>query len=292
MGYSISSRFRSTILGAAIGEIIGRSGKYNQDDSQIVDLIVLGVRTLIKTGRFDVEEWRNAFLGESISPGHAIVTILPIALFYHENEIKLRQNVQLALLAIGQEQPESRDGALAVGYVVAKSLQTKLNSAELISQTIAFLGDPQTQIAQKLNQVRTLLEQNAGLERTISVLGKLNEPSSQIALALYCFLSTLEEFHISTKRAARGSPQPQITSAITAALSGAYNSIAGIPVTLQMLLGSDNKSVEEGIITTAEMLRLSDALVAVWSGVYEQTHSQTELIRIAAIAAPRVMRSR
>jgi ADP-ribosylglycohydrolase len=290
MRYSISSRFRGTILGMAIGEILGKA---SSADSLLTQAL-LGMETLIQAGRFDLEAWRQAVGNSDLGTLESIVATLPIALFYHENEIKLRQNLQLALAAVGQDRPESRDGTLAIGYAIAKSVQVKLHWTELISQTISFLEESQTLVLQKLILVKSLLEQNAGLEQAVTALGIPEEPSSQIALAFYCWLSTLEDFYLSIKRAVHKSAQQQFTSAITGALSGAYNGLAGIPATLRLLVvdSSSQSLVATGMTTETEMLRLSDALVAVWSGVYEQANPQTGLTQIAAIAAPRVMRAR
>lgn len=313
MRYSLSSRFSGTLLGAAVGEMLGKSTSgvtaSVTADCQWERLAVLGVKSLIRLGRFDVDDWRNAFRKNSTmrlfrSPSDtqnarncvstkAIIATLPLSLLYHENEIKLRENLQ-QLMAVWEDDPVNRDGALAVGYVTLQSLTEKLNRADLIPQIIAFLGEAETQVAQHLAQVQTLLEQGAGLERAITELVRNAQSSTPIALAFYCFLSTLEDLELSVRRAARTPYQPQITSAITGALSGAYNSIAGIPATMRMVLTrSDTKPLAAwGMKTEAEMLELSDSLVAVWSGVYNRETHPAQLTPVAAIAAPRVIRPR
>jgi ADP-ribosylglycohydrolase len=307
MRYSLSSRFGGTLLGAAVGEMLGKSTSVKAD-SQWGRLAVLGIQSLIRLGRFDLDDWRYAFLSVDSIPRtfrpssnqnamncvftKAIIATVPLALFYHENETKLRQNLQNFLVAVGQDDPVSRDGTLAVGYAIAQCLTEKLNSATLIPQTIAFL-ESQTLLAQQLAQVQTLLEQRAGLERAVTHLGAGTQPSTLIALAFYCFLSTLEDLRLSVMRAAQKGYHPQITSTITGALSGAYNSTAGIPATLRMALSQpDNKLAAWGMTTEAEMLKLSNSLVAVWSGVYNQAEHLTEVMPATAIAAPNVIRSR
>lgn len=143
-------------------------------------------------------------------------------------------------------------------------------------------------------QVQTLLEQQAGVERVQSILGRHAESTTLVALAFYYFLSSLEDFRLSVMRAAQNVGQPQVTSAVTGALSGAYNSVAGIPASLRMrLTDSDTKSLATwGMKNEAEMLRLSDSLFAVWSGVYDQTSHPVELTQVAAITAPQIIRSR
>lgn len=325
MRYSLSSRFRGALLGAAIGEIscvpnfAYPDATKPQAQVQLLDrsvaqpklpvvasggrLAILGAESLIRLGRFDLNDWRDAcgkdsllqmFRASSEQNGinclsTAIIATLPFALFYHENEIKLRQNLQLVVP--GQDQAVSRDGALAVGYAIAQSLKEKLNAATLIPQIVTFLGEPETQIAQHLRQVQTLLAQRASLARAVNELSR-DVSSTPIALAFYCFLSTLEDFRLSVMRAALTNYQPQLTSAIAAALSGAYNSTSGIPINWRLALSRNARLAAWGITTEAEILQISDSLVAVWSGVYSLATHPTDNTQVAAIAAPRVIRPR
>ena len=324
MRYSLSSRFGATFLGAAIGEMIGSSKgvsirrfsypnaikphqeqllrrveqqKYPVEAKYLGGhLAIIGAERLIQLGRFDLDDWHDAFIKDLLAqdtincnPTIAILATLPIALFYHESEIKLRQNLQLALTAVGQNDAMIRDGALAVGYAIALSLNEKINPATLIPQVITFLGEPH-QITQQLLQVQTLLNQQAGLERAIATLGR--DATTPIALAFYCFLSSLEDFRLSTLRAAQTTYQPQITTAIAGALSGAYNSISGIPVNWRIALSRFEKQVAGSETTEVEMLQVSDALVSVWSGVYDQVTHPTDITSVTAIASPRVIKPR
>lgn len=299
MRYSLSSRFRGTFVGAVIG--LNRSNTVipksfsdatelrhaQQSKFKVERLAVLGAERLIALGRFDAEDWHDFTkkLTENLKnyPPTAILATLPIALFYHENEIKLRQNLQLALAALGQDDLIIQDGALAVGYAIAQSLKEKLNGVTLIEQTITFLGT-QTQISQQLVQVQTLLQQQASLERAVTQLSKDNQLTTAIALAFYCFLSTVEDFRLCVVRAAQTSHQPQLTTAIAGALSGAYNSVSAIPISWRL---ADDASLAGG--ETIEILQLSDSLIAVWSGVYNQAIHPSQ---VTAIAAPRVIRPR
>ncbi len=309
MRYSLGSRFRGTFLGTVVGEMLGEFTSVGAD-REGGRLAVIVAQSLLRLGRFDVDDCREVLLSidSDLKPFHpssnlkamncistkAIITTLPLALFYHENEIKLQQNLQQLLGASWLDDPVSRDGALAVGYAILQSLTEKLNAAKLIPQTIAFLGESQTQLPQQLAQVQRLLEQGAGLERTVTHLSRNTQPTTPIALAFYFFLSTLEDLRLSVMRAAQSGCQPQITSVITGALSGAYNSSAGIPTSLRMALSQPNAKplAAWGMKTEAEMLELADSLVTVWSGVYDQATYPTKMTQLAAIAAPRVIRPR
>ena len=282
------------------------------DSSDWGHLAVLGAKSLIRLGRFDIDDWRDVqHSAESIiKPNYqssstewmnsvfskAIISTLPLILFYHENPIKLRQNLQ-QIVDVWQVNSRGAiseslllESALAVGYAIAQSLTERLKPDTLIPQTIAFLGETQSPMAQQLAQVQTLLDQGAGLERAVTQLQhRFAQPTTPIALAFYCFLGTLEDLQLSVRRAARIEYQPQITSAITGALSGAYNSTSGIPISWRNL--SRKPLAAWGMTSVAQMLELSDSLVAVWSGVYDHSADSVELTPVAAIAAPRVIRS-
>lgn len=295
MRYSLSSRFRGTLLGAVVGEMSSPTWG---------PIAIASAKSLIRLGRFDLKDWQNVVLlvGADLLQSSSnldsidrvsiksIIATLPISLYYHENQTKLRQNLQALLVTVGQDHPVSQDGALAVGYAIAVALTEKLHKATLIPQIIAFIGS-ETQFTQQLAQVQMLLEQGAGLERTITHLSTdaVGGASNSIALAFYCFLSTLEDLQLSVRRAAQCEHSQDI-SAIAGALSGAYNSTSGISANLRTLSQSYQESLAAwGMKTEAEMLELSDSLVAVWSGVYEAT-SLDELTPVAAIAAPNVIR--
>lgn len=293
MRYSLFSRFRGTLLGAALGESFGSlSTKQLYHPSIGGKMAIRGAESLIGLGRLDVDDWQKRLILEFpqntvnlISTG-AIVGTLPIMLFSHEYKAKLRNNLQ-QVASIWQDDLELRDGALAVGYAIAQSLKEKLAVTTLIPKTIAFLQNSQTRLVQQLLAVQTLLEQEAGLEMAITKLCRDAQPNiTPIALAFYCFLSTLEDFRLSMTRAARTNYQPQSTCCLVGALSGAYNSTVGIPLGWRIA-----RSQTSWEINSATQLQLADQLFAVWSGVYEVS-SALQVHQSSAIASPCIIQSR
>ena len=293
MSYSIHSRFRGTVLGMASGEIakqakpranlFSRGLSCNSSPSALLDSVLKGIKTLIALGRFDYEVWYEDTVTElAVNPTASPLTTLPLSMFYHENELKLRQNLQLALVATDRDEPENRDSTLALGQAIATALQAKSSPIEIISQAITFVGASPTATAAKLSQVKMLLEERAGLERAIAQLGQPHQLSSQLALAFFCCLSTPADFHLTVQRAAIYD-RSGVTSAIAGALSGAYNGVASIPST---------QALATGVTIQAEVLRLCDVLVAVWSGVYQQSDRAAANNQIFAIAAPKIVRRR
>ncbi|MCL6752290.1 ADP-ribosylglycohydrolase family protein [Nostoc sp. CCCryo 231-06] len=313
MRYSPISRFRGTLLGAFLGESLATGDIQSQSYLDLERMAVLGTESLIALGRLDLDDWIARQQQESLHLAATddicikiILATLPVALFFHENPIKLRQNL-LDVLKIWEDDPIVRDGTLAVGYAIALALTEKLNPLTVIPQTISFIGQTPTSIPKKLLTVQNLLEQGAGLSRAQAEFAREEKLSNTIAMAFYCFLSTLEDFRLAVLRATYNgnfkvqhatplSLQP--TGAITGALSGAYNGIGGIPVNWQVLLLQRN-SPTWGLTSFSQMLELTDALVAVWSGVYDLTLNPRELTEegseaalLSVYSAPRVIRSR
>lgn len=314
MRYSLVSRFRGTLLGLLLGQTLVKDYEQkSQSYSNWNKMAILGIESLNALGKLDLDDWRERQQEKSlhldttndVSP-QAILATIPVALFFHENKIKLRQNL-LQVLQIWENDPVIRDATLAVGYAIAQSLTENLEPRTLIPQIISFIGETSTSFPQKLLKVNNLLEQGAGLETAQAELSKDQNWSSAIALAFYCFLSTLEDFRLTVARATvwkqdAWTLNSQIIGAITGALSGAYNSTTGIPVKWQVSLSLTNLTAWE-LTSYSQMLELADALVAVWSGVYsiapypkefqqEECFIYDEQTLMCVYAAPRVIRSR
>ena len=67
MRYSLCSRFRGTLLGAAVGKMLWTTGvteKRGKGENKNTlssgeRIAVLSMQSLIRQGRFDLEDWRN-----------------------------------------------------------------------------------------------------------------------------------------------------------------------------------------------------------------------------------------
>lgn len=274
MRYSLISRFRGTLIGATIGEKITQ--KQQSNPSTIANLLISGTQSLVDRGRFDRESWQEDLLLAELTPIKAIAATLPLALFYHDNEIKLRQNL-LSASSILPPEKTNQAGILAVGYAIAQAITEKLDPSKLIPQILEFIDEPNTDFSSKLMQVQWLLAQKAGVEKTlIPITANCDRLTASVALGFYYFLSSPEEFNLSIKR----SKKSPTSAPIVGALAGAYNSSSNIPSSCPIFVAPTNLE--------REMLQLSDSLVAVWSGVYDRNAS----LGATAVAAPRVIRFR
>jgi len=298
MYYSLVSRFRGTLLGALLGTNLAIPREKESE-------------SLLELGKLDLNDWQQRqqkelpdFTTSNKIPAKVIIAALPVALFFHEYPLKLHQQL-LQTSQIWSDDPVVRDGVLAIGYTIAQSLTEKLNSQTLIPQIIAFIGETPTSLPKKLLQVNDLLAQYAGLEKAATELTTQDKTSSAIAMAFYYFLSSLEDFRLTLLRATHHPTRllhsPTI-SAIAGALSGAYNTTAGIPPQWKIMHSSTNSPIERQV-NFSQVLELADALVAVWSGVYDiSLHSRQyqpkecfmpqQQVSVSVFAAPRVIRSR
>lgn len=312
MRYPLINRFKGALLGALLGEILAKDGQ-RQDyiSCDVSEILLLGTKNLIELGKLDLDNWPDEHLKPSpdlnCTDGlllRAMIATLPVALFFHDHSTHLRQQL-LEMLPIWGGEPVIRDGTLAVGYAIAKSLTEELHPQTLIPEIISFIGDTSTLLPDKLIKLNNLLYQGVGLETVQAEFSREGDLGHAIIMGLYCFLSTVEDLQLAVLRATHrehtregktGNLHSATISIITGALSGAYNSTLGIPVKWHGLLSPNN--------SRTPVLELADALVAVWSGVYDPPlHYLNEYpeggcvryeeqARLCVFASPRVIQSR
>jgi hypothetical protein len=298
MRYSLVYRVRGAFLGAFLGESLS-----NPKSCNLGKIAVLGTESLISLGKLDPDDWlkRQEKAGIKLetninSWGQIIVATLPVVIFFHENLEKMRENILEVLRILNcQHEQIVIDASLIVGYAIAQSLNEKLDPRHLISETISFLGKTSTCVPQQLIKVNDLLTKGAGLATAQKELSSPETLITNIGLAFYSFLSTLEDFPLTICRANQNHDfaNQNFTGAIAGVLSGAYNSTVGIPVNLQLSPSLTN-SPTWGCHNFSQILKLADTMMAVWSGVYEFSDNLGECLDTGytIFAAPDIIRRR
>ncbi|HBW88647.1 MAG TPA: ADP-ribosylglycohydrolase family protein [Cyanobacteria bacterium UBA11149] len=322
MQYSLLARFRGALLGSWLGEILGGSTKNNsgvlwhrlhlkkveisarQDEittpqetiSNWSKIANSSIASLISRGNLNREDWLEVAEKENPSllllkgkgKSHEVaIANLPIALFFHDNPVMLAEKLEESG-KIWLSDMEDIEGLYSIAFAIALILTENFNPTTLIPQILTKLKSPQTPLAQLLEQVQTLLEQRADLETTVIQLRQghqhkqKNCPNTTIALAFYCFLYHPEDFRLTVTRALRSGYQPQITAAIAGALSGAYNSMMGIPVGWRV--------AAQRISLWQNRQQLASRLFALWSGVWDV--NDIEEMNLAAVAGVGIIQSR
>lgn len=319
MRYPLINRFQGTFLGALLGELLAQNPAQQDNNigSEVSQILVLVTKSLIEDSKLDINNWRESQpmkswdlnITVSLFP-KAMIATLPVAVFFHENTRKLRQNL-LTIVTKWDDDPVLRDSTLALGYAIAQCLSEKLHPRSIIDEIIAFIGETPTPLPQKLLKVKDLLAQGSALETAQTELGREQQLIHALCMGFYCFLSTLEDLPLAVLRATHhdksGRRETQnldvaISSIITGALSGAYNTNLGIPAKWQVMLCPNNFTPGEQT-NFSQVLELADALVAVWSGVYDpalhfQEYLEEGCVRyqqqpqLCVFASPRVIQSR
>ncbi len=264
-----------------------------------------------KLGRTSSWEWEEAKAWETA------IACLPGVMLYHEVEAKLRGFLE-QISEVWQGRSDLRLSNLAVGYAIALGLREKLDPHTLIPKTITILEE-EGPLVEQLKEVQSLLERRSDLETaTIALsnkakamkeeLGDLGEDSREkeaiarriassipISLAFYCFLSTPENWQLAVRRAGRTGRGSQICP-LVGAISGAYNSSAGIPVEWRRALNSLPQKTPalmvEAVANQAEIIKLAKTLWALWCGVYNPKIMENKLNLVPAVAASNVIRPR
>jgi len=281
MRYSLLSRFKGTLFGAAIAARDPKS-------TQALEWALLGIESLISCGKLDLEHWAdpigitNQSRDSVFSSSTAMIASLPIMLFFHEDELALGKKLHQAA-QVWQQPPETATGMLAISYAITQALKERLHPPNLIPQVCNYLATTSSDsdnLRQQLDQVQRLLVEPIGLERTINQLcPKTNSSNANIALAFYFFLSMPEDFRLCLGRIKQQIGIDSSLGVVVGALSGAYNGSTGIPVVQQVTIADSQK-----------LKFLAENLLAVWSGA--NLTNRAEWGESLAIAAPRVIQPR
>ncbi len=234
----------------------------------------------------------------TISPGvmgvDLAIATLPIALFFHDNEFKRQQALEEVASQL-KAKPGAWEEAWTLSVAIAAALKEQLSPRHLIPDLVTHLqsggfnqNDVLKDFIAKLEQTQTLLQEgrDLGTARVKLLSSQKSGLSSElICLALYCCLSTPEDFRLALIRAARFCGVVQVCG-LTGALMGAYNSRVGIPLVWR--IANAYHSVYRGWgVSGAGIEQLATRLLVVWSGAYNPVGCPEQ---IPAIAAPGVIR--
>jgi ADP-ribosylglycohydrolase len=285
----------------------------------------------VRRGDLDFADWQQprqpnpqkaADLGTlraSLRASELAIASLPIALFFHEDEAKIYQNLERLSQEVAPE-PSSILPSFMISLAIAQALQNQFHPQRSIPQMIAAITRLETRLGrpvakadsvailmQQLAQVQTLLEQQASLERARSQLCQSPQQALQatptlhelqpIMAALYCCLATPNDWRLAVLRSLQMQMAPALVATLTGAMSGAANSLAGIPVEWRLALDHPNssstlKSLWQVVEFEAEVMELASDLLATWSGTYDTQKFPVKRYHVPAIAAPHVIRPR
>ena len=269
MRYSLLSRFQGGSLGSLIGET---RATQNQNLSVWSQIAIETTEKLIQSGQLTSADWQQLNqINRTATSSETALATLPVILFFHESPSLLAKQLQQA--AEVWLHPSASPTELSVwGTAIALALRERLQPAQFVSQLLQSLKTVESPLVQQLEEIQGFIDHGIGLSQICQ------SRYSPLLKAFYCFGFTPEDFRLSVERAAQSDEAP-LTTALTGALAGVYNSLSGIP--LRWRLSDRHPAISHS-------LQQSQRLFDNWSGAYAPEAIPTT----AAIASVLVMQKR
>ncbi|TVQ47845.1 MAG: ADP-ribosylglycohydrolase family protein [Gloeocapsa sp. DLM2.Bin57] len=243
MLYSTLSRFQGAIWGSL-----------NITQSDILsELMIKQTKNLIESGDLNIKQMEGL---ANLTISQMAVATLPVLLFFHDSP-QLLTNKLTAIITKLNQTTETLQELLTWSKAISLALTEQLEPQDLLKQLLQ--ENSQTKLTEQLEQVQSYLEQNLSLNQVVNKLSRLKQPETAIALAIYCFLFTPQDFNLAINRAKQSKYQPEITQALTGALTGVYNGYHNIPLQLRLSLQQNHQ--QRISITIASQLYAS------WCGI-------------------------
>ena len=269
-------KFPGGILGSVLGDILANNFQTQIHSNSLSDSIKLSSWTqmsleslnLLSKDNLGKIDWFAAyssflpakFNGE-IGCSELAVASLPIVLFFHDQPNVLRE--YLSEIATLSQEPNCFAKLWIWSYGISLVLQGNIEIKELISMLLSLKEAEKTSLGKQLETIQKLLCEQASLKQVEGKLGAKEEFNSlAMAQALYCFLSTPEQFYLSVSRSMQMKSQPQLTATLTGAIAGIYNSWFGIPIDWRLNPQLSKVNAEYQVSKQVEQV------VNNWLGVY------------------------
>jgi ADP-ribosylglycohydrolase len=280
MKHLLLNRFQGALIGGSVVYISPYQIAPNQLVLDTAPTIISGINSLIYPDRFVAQNWAKSVNSDIHSPDRLMVAMLPLMLFFHDDRVKLRE-ILIEVSHGWQLDWETCSSAIAIGYIISRSLTESFDAQTIIPQLLDEMNNLHPLLFQSLSTIAELLEQPSSLHQITQRLTTTHPIITPTVLAIYCALSTPEDFSLSTRRAYHTKNRSPLTCALTGILAGAQNSLAGIPL--------------NGYLATQDRTRWLSAaenLLNAWAGVYHEYSSQSLSSYPLSVAAPRVMQRR
>jgi ADP-ribosylglycohydrolase len=154
----------------------------------------------------------------------------PIGLYYHDDPARLRE-VAIAAGTATHNHPTANAGSVATAYLVKLALDRDIPAerltSDMIEKLLSFCGDLSQEFNAAILKVATVMHLEP--ESALDKLGQGWIAEEAVALALYCFLRTPDDYRATVTRAANSNGDSDSIACIAGAISGAWNGIQGVP---------------------------------------------------------------
>ena len=289
MQHLLLSRFQGGLIGGNIIYLTSQHLAPNPLGVETTPLLISGIASLIRCGRFDEDDWVQQTFTTTKNPQQAMLAMLPLMLFFHDDRPKLREII-VNLSHRWALDWETCSSTIAIAYIISRSISETSSSRELLIELLDETTNLHPLLFQQLSTLDRLLEDSSSLYQISQKLSLTAHPTiTPTTLAIYCHLSTPTDFSLAIRRAHQAQQQPDFTCALTGILSGVHNSSTGIP--LNGLLATRDRQ---------QYLGLAESLLSLWAGVYQLNSASpihllppsSQAMLTLPVAAPKVMQRR
>jgi ADP-ribosylglycohydrolase len=281
MKYLLSTRFPGALIGGNLIYLTPHQIAPNRLMQESESALTNGINSLIRYGKYVDRDWEQNIFSKRPNAERAIVAMLPLMLFFHDDRIKLREI--LISVSHGWELDwETCSSAVAIGYIISRSLTESFDASTIVAQLLDEAINLHPLLFQSLGTIDRQLDRFDSLYKFTHPWLPISHPIvSATVLAIYCLLCAPEDLSLALRLAYQIDDRSQLTCALTGILAGAHNSIAGIP--LNGYLATQDR---------AQWLRTADNLLATWAGVDRVLSNDRNGGAPLPIAAPRVIQPR
>lgn len=282
MQHSLLNRFQGSLLGSFLGETLPIDSLKRSEpielEQQLSRQNQLGINAIALAN-----DGTDCLDGKTpANSGEIAMAMLSALLFCHDSDSWRQERLEY-FVSNWRHSDWALEDVLIWGYAIALALREKIPPHQWIERISSRYQTAQTPLIEQLALVRTFLERGTPLQQAIAQMARqVSSKQMAIAIALYCFLSTPDDFRLSLMRAMQAGKEAKAVAALTGALAGAYNSFSGIPIGWRIALGKHPIG--------QQLLQEATELFAVWSGAYRPNSSP--LLESAAVASPLVMQPR
>ncbi len=232
-----------------------------------------------------------------VNHGPLAIATLPVALFFHDDLLLQQQHLRQTVQTWGGT-ASMADWVTVFGYAIAQALKEHLEPSQFLAHLLSYWNsaDPDLQprspqMQPSLEVLHSLVDQGASARTAILALDKqLPQEEKTIALALYCFLSTPDSWHLSVRHAARLFPDHPALCALTGCLAGAYNSSSGLPLAWKVASLQTSATSSSPPPIQIQGRELATRLFATWSGMFDASHRLAS--HTLSVASPGIAYSR
>jgi hypothetical protein len=274
MKHLLLSRFQGALIGGNIIYLDRQQLAPNPLIIETTPALMNGIRRSIEGRRWDTQAWAQNIFRDTPQPAQAIVAMVPVMLFFHDDRVKLRE-ILVDISHAWQLDWETCSSAVAIAYIISRSLTESFDSSTIIPQLLDEMSNLHPLVFQELSTIDRLLADASSLQQMIDRISIVPHPIiAATAISIYCFLSIPEDFSMAIRRADRVKDRSGLICALTGILAGTQNSLSGIPLNGYMATQS-----------RFEWLLAAENLLKSWAGIYHQQSSSSSVALFPASAA-------